>query len=354
MAHFACTSGSGVGAHRAFAGGAARPVGLRASRWAPSRHGLQGRHRAAGRQVVLAAGSGEGEGESGVQVSTAIPNAFSEPIPTKLNRVPHPREIRYHFYNLATKAAKGALEAGESRIQMRLTIPELNPEMDVYRIGTMLEMVREMAMAVALDGRKTKVCVQQPLGEGFFTGLPLSLSGVRRILEMMDWGEAAPFVALGQVGEDQVDDETDVFILISPQNIVNGTVIYELTDMVAAAEEKGKAIILVNPILKDVPSSGGVMGVRGRAERINFANSFVTAGHFRLLYKAGTFYPIVGALRYVYGGKWEVYKRVDVTRKTEEYQVIGEFDTEPGPREITQCFEDFRKQQKLRQQQQKR
>jgi hypothetical protein len=35
-----------------------------------------------------------------------------------------------------------------------------------------------------------------------------------------------------QVGEDQVDAETDVFILISPQNVVNGTVIYELLDMV--------------------------------------------------------------------------------------------------------------------------
>ena len=29
--------------------------------------------------------------------------------------------------------------------------------------------------------------------------MPLALSGVRRILEMMDWGEAASFIALGQV-----------------------------------------------------------------------------------------------------------------------------------------------------------
>ena len=48
-----------------------------------------------------------------------------------------------------------------------MTIPELNPEMDVYRIGTLLEMVREIAMAVAQDGKKVKICVQQPLGEGF-------------------------------------------------------------------------------------------------------------------------------------------------------------------------------------------
>lgn len=50
----------------------------------------------------------------------------------------------------------------------RVTIPELNPEMDVYRIGTLLEMVREIAYVVALDGKKVKVCVQQALGEGVF------------------------------------------------------------------------------------------------------------------------------------------------------------------------------------------
>jgi adenylate kinase len=53
-----------------------------------------------------------------------------------------------------------------------MVIPELNPEMDVYRIGTLLEMVREIAMAIAQDGKKVKVCVQQPLGEGFFTVRP--------------------------------------------------------------------------------------------------------------------------------------------------------------------------------------
>lgn len=32
--------------------------------------------------------------------------------------------------------------------------------------------------------------------------------------------------------------------------------------------------------------------VRGRAERLDFAASFVPAMHFRLLYTMGTFYPI--------------------------------------------------------------
>jgi len=50
----------------------------------------------------------------------------------------------------------------------RCTIPELNPEMDVYRIGTLLEMVREMAYALAEDGKLVKVCVQQSMGQGVF------------------------------------------------------------------------------------------------------------------------------------------------------------------------------------------
>jgi len=274
-----------------------------------------------------------------------VPSALTEPIPTKLNRVPHPRELRQHFYKLSVKAVKGAVDAGESRMTLQMTIPELNPEMDVYRIGTLLEMVREVAAALAQDGVRVKICVQQALGQGVFTGMPLALSGVRRILEMMDWGEAGPFVGLGQVGADQVDDETAVFILIAPQNVVNGAVIYELQEMVDAAEAKGKQILLVNPILKDVPSSGGMMGVRGRAERLSFTGSFVTAGHFRLLYKAGTFYPIVGALRYVYGGPWEIYKRVDITRREEQYQLIGSYDEEPDPVVITKCFEKYRKEQ---------
>jgi hypothetical protein len=50
----------------------------------------------------------------------------------------------------------------------RCTIPELNSEMDVYRIGTLLEMVREMAYALAEDGKLVKVCVQQSMGQGVF------------------------------------------------------------------------------------------------------------------------------------------------------------------------------------------
>lgn len=39
---------------------------------------------------------------------------------------------------------------------------------DVYRVGTLLEMVRCIVMLLTEDGKRVKVCVQQPLGEGVF------------------------------------------------------------------------------------------------------------------------------------------------------------------------------------------
>lgn len=40
---------------------------------------------------------------------------------------------------------------------------------------------------------------------------------------------------------------------------------------------------------------------------MEFADSFVPAYHFRLLYSSSAMmYPIRGALRHVYGGPWEV------------------------------------------------
>lgn len=40
--------------------------------------------------------------------------------------------------------------------------------MDVYRIGTLLELAREIASALAQDGAHVKVCVQQSMGQGVF------------------------------------------------------------------------------------------------------------------------------------------------------------------------------------------
>lgn len=92
------------------------------------------------------------------------------PIPTQLNTIPHSREARRHFYGEVSAAVAAALAAGERRIRVRCTIPELNTEFDVYRVGTLLELVRDtVAEVLAEPGvRSVRVCVQQALGQGVF------------------------------------------------------------------------------------------------------------------------------------------------------------------------------------------
>ena len=131
---------------------------------------------------------------------------------------------------------------------------------------TVLELVRDVATELAADGKKVKVCVQQALGQGVFQvgpgvsadqlyfsrsdmnllplmrkhhsnmqqGLPLSLSGVRRIMERMDWGDLVDFVSFGNIGEDQIDD-SQFYILVAPQNVVGSTIVTKLTEMVPTA-----------------------------------------------------------------------------------------------------------------------
>lgn len=133
-----------------------------------------------------------------------------------------------------------------------------------------MQLARELATSLASDGQRVKVSVQQALGAGVFQarpsahmfamshqtvgvaglkvkyqrfhhqkgqvagldlkaqggghhgaqGMPLSLSGVRRIMERMDWGDAGAFVGFGEVGADQVTADCDFYILIAPQNVV--------------------------------------------------------------------------------------------------------------------------------------
>jgi len=291
-------------------------------------------------------------GQAGRRTSARATTVASVQIPQRLNGTPMPRETRQFFYKDVAAAVKAAVAAGEQRIRLQCTIPETNNEQDVYRIGTVLEMVRELAVTLAQDGKRVKVCIQGPMGQGVFMGLPLSLSGVRRIMDQMDWGDADDFVTTGAVGADQVDD-TDFYILVAPQNVVGGNLIMTaLGEHVAAAEEKGKTVITLNGNLKDIPSHSGVMGIRGREDRMAFASSFKLAYHFRLLFLPGFTYPIMGALRYSYGQDWEVYKRTErkdpaFKKKVEEYQLVGEFPGSgpmPDGNQITTSFQPKAKQ----------
>uniref|UniRef100_A0A8R7UNW9 adenylate kinase n=1 Tax=Triticum urartu TaxID=4572 RepID=A0A8R7UNW9_TRIUA len=51
-------------------------------------------------------------------------------IPTRLNNIPHSREIRKYFYDDVIQATKRAIEDKKTRLQIDINIPELNPEME--------------------------------------------------------------------------------------------------------------------------------------------------------------------------------------------------------------------------------
>lgn len=268
-------------------------------------------------------------------------------IPTRLNNIPHSREIREYFYNDVLKATKLAIEDKKTRLQIDINIPELNPEMDVYRIGTLMELVRELSLSFADDGKRVKVCVQGSMGQGAFAGIPLQLAGTRKILEFMDWGDygaKGTFINIGAVGARDVDKEDDMFVLIAPQNAVGNCIIDDMRAMTDAVGDR--PVILVNPRLKDMPASSGVMQTMGRDIRLKYAASFETCYSFRLLYYTGSFYPIMGALRMAYPNKYEIYRRVDTLNGKENYILIAEFTNKPTPDEITSAFKGQKREEK--------
>eukprot|EP00596_Hydrurales_sp_CCMP1899_P005921 CAMPEP_0119045992 /NCGR_PEP_ID=MMETSP1177-20130426/43738_1 /TAXON_ID=2985 /ORGANISM="Ochromonas sp, Strain CCMP1899" /LENGTH=214 /DNA_ID=CAMNT_0007018535 /DNA_START=719 /DNA_END=1360 /DNA_ORIENTATION=- len=199
-----------------------------------------------------------------------------------------------------------------SRMQVKVNFPEVNPAFDTYRVGTILEMVRQIVLTLTIqEGKRVRVCIQQSMGLGIFTGLPMSLSGMRQILEGMDWGTTLTteeraqqgdvknprkeaLIRFGCIGADQVAEDDDVVIIIAPQNTVNGELVTLLDDMCKSA--KGRPIILINPKLGDQPSANDVMQIRGRAERKIIENSFQDIFTVRLLYPSngGYMYPIRG------------------------------------------------------------
>ncbi|KAJ0984309.1 hypothetical protein J5N97_002665 [Dioscorea zingiberensis] len=261
-------------------------------------------------------------------------------IPTKLNNIPHSREIRDYFYDDVLKATQRAVQDKRSRLKVEINIPELNPEMDVYRIGTLMELVRTLALSFADDGKHVKVCVQGSMGEGALSGMPLQLAGSRKILEFMDWGDygaKGTFISIGSVGAKEVDEQDDIFILVAPQNAVGNCIIDDMKAMTDAAGDR--PVILINPRLKDLPGSSGIMQTMGRDKRLEYAASFESCYFFRLLYYAGTQYPIMGALRMSYPYRYELYKRVDEPSGKEKYVILATFPEKPSIDEVNDAFQ---------------
>jgi adenylate kinase len=314
-----------------------------------------------------------------------------------LNQVPHNRYVRKYFYDMAADAALEAVtlcSQGKICNRMKITamFPEMNPSMDSYRIGTILEMVRAIAIRLVEQNLRVRVCVQGTMvgrrrmkgnavfcivaavmsqltrlflcaqGVGIFTGLPKQLNGVNKLLQMMDWqseegeeneGMVGTFLNFGSIGADHVvnaqerEDGTkveqdDVFILIAPQSMVgvDSSIIGPLKDMVKAAGDR--PIILINPDLTDKVSAQGQQNVRGRQDRIDFANSFKPVWHFQNIYVSGTsYFPILGSI-FKPGPRdmWIAHQRRDLANSEGEvYVPILAGEETPWSDEILEAFE---------------
>jgi len=302
-----------------------------------ARHGTRGGRPA----VACPANPFEGGDDGSTAPSPSTPPPLA--LPVRLNSTPTPRPVRAFFYDDAADGVCAALAAGRTRLCVKVTLPETDRTFDSYRLATVLECVRVAVMRLSDQGRAVRVCVQGPLGEGFFTGMPLSLAGAGRMIQQMDWGrtpEQEAAVSFGDVGAGAVEAGVDVYFVIAPQNMAGACVTAPLEAMAAAVGAAGAAMVLVNPSLADVQSSGGLMSVRGREARLAFEASFAPAYVFRLLFTNPSIpYPILGALRFSYGQSWQVWSREEAAAHVEGrevYYLAGETGPEPpSPAELT-------------------
>jgi adenylate kinase len=290
-----------------------------------------------------------------------------------LNQVPHNRYVRRYFYETVTAAVQQAVTEcahGKRTNRMLLTsqFPEMNPAMDSYRIGTLLEMARCICIGLAEENLRVRLCVQGSMGQGIFTGMPKQLSGVNKLVQMMDWqsgagqeneGMLGDYVNFGAIGADHVVNEKteldhnnntivvqhqdDVFVLIAPQSMVgtDSSIMPLLQAMVHAAGDR--PVILINPDLTDRPSSAGQQSVRGRQERLDFAASFETIYHFCNIYVSGTsYFPILGTITKLRPNEqWIAYQRRDFGQGSEGeiYVPVLAGETIPSGQDILEAFE---------------
>lgn len=203
----------------------------------------------------------------------------------------------------------------------------------------------------------------------------------------MDWqsdegeeneGMVGNYINFGAIGKEHVVDahegpdgekieQDDVFILIAPQSMVgvDSSIMGNLEAMVEAAGDR--PVILINPDLTDKVcsplfkkafvsltgaklmrvcsdkqvSSQGQQSVRGRKQRIEFAESFKPIYHFQNIYVSGTsYFPILGSITKLHPTEqWVAHQRRDLTNGEELYVPVLAGEEMPQGADILNCFE---------------
>eukprot|EP00741_Cyanophora_paradoxa_P006477 tig00001003_g6270.t1 len=286
------------------------------------------------------AGANSEAGTSDAAELEATPPPVDKSFPPSLLSSPlDPRAVEW-FAAEAAEATVEAVDSGMKRMTVFVQIPELDPSVDVYRLRSVLQVAWELVLSLAGQGKRVKVCIQ---GQGQqFGGMPLSVAGIRRALEgdlrvsLEDGTHSSSLenVRISGIGAASVEEEDEIFLLISPTNTIGQAVIDDVRAMAAAAGER--PFIMLNPRLADVPSYEGIMGVQGRAERLAFLATFDYSYYFRLLYVSGTDYPIRGALYRKYPSAWEVFSKDE---GAERYRLLSVQADRPEREQLAGIFE---------------
>jgi adenylate kinase len=217
-------------------------------------------------------------------------------------------------------------------------------------------------MRLVEQNLRVRICVQGSMGVGIFTAVPKQLNGVSKILQMMDWqseegedneGVVGTYLNFGNIGKEHVVDahtkedgtkveQDDVFIIIAPQSMlgIDTSIIGPLSEMTEAAGDR--PVILINPDLTDKVSAQGQQSVRGRQQRIDFANTFKTIWHFQNIYVSGTsYFPILGSMTKLSPlGPWVAHQRRDLLNNAGElYVPMLASEEKPSSDEILETFE---------------
>ena len=200
------------------------------------------------------------------------------------------------------------------------------------------------------------------MGVGIFTGVPKQLNGVATLLQRMDWeseegeqneGMVGDYIRFGAIGKEHVVNthtdadgneikQDDVFILLCPQSMVgvDTSIMGQLAEMVEAAGDR--PVILINPDLADKISAQGQQSVRGRKERMDFADSFKTIFQFQNIYVSGTsYFPILGSiLKKNPYEPWVAHQRRDrANNEGEVYVPVLSSEEKPAGEMIMRTFE---------------
>jgi hypothetical protein len=264
------------------------------------------------------------------------------PVLPRMSRYPKSLQEQQHYIQLVVDAVRRHYQSGGSlRKSITLLLPDLNPELDIYDRRFLLRLVWDVVALLVLERQqRVKVLVQGPSVSG--GGLPLAVAGLLRYLNedyqlsQESWnGKLATHVSIGTLEECE-DGQEDTFVVITPTNAVSTPITERLEQLTQKYTDK--SFLLINPSLKDVPSTNGVMQVRGRKERMEFLQTFEDVFYLRPLYKTGTLYPIQGILLRKYPSPWQVWKMYVDDAQGEHYILLEECQHKPDRQTLTRIF----------------